>query len=462
MEERKEKRLCHQRPAREDLISKLPDSLISQILLYLPTEEAVRTSVLSNRWKSLWLSIPGLDLDSRVFPNYKVFVRIMDKFVDLSRQEKSYLHKLKLSIRKGEYDEYCVTRWIDFVATPKLWHLDFECGPVDPDCLEVMPESLYICESLLHLRLHRAFLDSFESVSLPCLKTMRLELNVYAKDTCLESLISSCPVLEDLSIVRRVDDNVKVLRVRSQTLTTLTVSFDFGDYGSELSRFDRGNSGLLFDAPRLKYLNFFDELSKSKIISNLSSLAKADFAGFFDVQYHSDGAGLSKNQLARNFFTGISRVRDMIISGDTMKFFYSYLKIEPLPQFWNLSCLEAGFCSSHVKILPTLLESCPNLKSIVLDLTHCMMLTDPLSCSSVPQCLLSSLKYAEIKSRFTGRCVEREVASYLVKNSVVLKKLVVHLSSSMQQQSLVVLRDILALPMPSSICQIVYVADADT
>ena len=41
--------------AGEDLISKLPDSLITQILLYLPIKDIVRTSSLSSRWKSLWL-----------------------------------------------------------------------------------------------------------------------------------------------------------------------------------------------------------------------------------------------------------------------------------------------------------------------------------------------------------------------------------------------------------------------
>lgn len=52
----------------EDLISKLPDALISKVLSYLSTKEAVGTSVLSSRWKSLWLFfISEIDLDTCQF-----------------------------------------------------------------------------------------------------------------------------------------------------------------------------------------------------------------------------------------------------------------------------------------------------------------------------------------------------------------------------------------------------------
>ncbi|CAL9231183.1 unnamed protein product, partial [Arabidopsis halleri] len=290
---------------------------ITQILSYLPTKKAVSTCVLSNRWKSLWLSIPGLDLDSEEFPSYNTFVSFMNRFVDFYREQNSCLHKLKLSIQKIWSDQYRITRWIDF------------------------------------------------SVSLPRLKTMHLELNVYDNDAGLKSFISSCPVLEDLSIVRSVDynDNVNVLRVHSQTLTSLSVEFDLGEWGLGLFCFGQKDLGLWIDAPRLKYLNFKHELSDSKTISNLNSLVKVNFVGSFRI---SDGVGLSKQQMARNFFTGISKVRDLNISAHILEV------LEPLPQFFNLSYLEAEFCSSDMKILETLqtlLESCPNLKSIVLVMT---------------------------------------------------------------------------------------------
>ncbi|CAL9231184.1 unnamed protein product [Arabidopsis halleri] len=463
MEARNEKRICLERPAREDLISKLPEALISQILSYFPTKDIVRTSVLSKRWKSVWLLIPGLDLDSYEFPDYNTFVSFVNKFLDFSRQQNSCLHKLKLNIQKNGNDQSCVTPWIDFVARGNLTHLDVEFGGrvLKRECWEVMPLSLYICETLLHLRLYRVLMGNFESVSLPRLKTMCLERNIYPNESSVESLISSCPVLEDLTIVR-IDDNVKVLRLHSQSLTSLSVGYNPGDLMHKYHYYSekvRENSGLVIDAPRLKYLTFVYERSKSKIVRNLSSLVKVNVLSSFDI---SSVVGCSEQQMAHNFFTGISRVRDLIISESLMKLIFFYLQGDSLPQFCNLSYLKANVCSTSVTFLDVftkLLESCPNLKSIVLGLT---CLTDytvesvEMRVWSVPKCLLSSLEFVEIKNEYTADDGVLEVARYFVENSVNLKKLVLHLASSfLEQGNPALLKDLIALPRRSSMCQIV-------
>ncbi|KAG7563769.1 FBD domain [Arabidopsis suecica] len=457
MKEKKAKGICHEGSARGDMISKLPDSLISRILLYLPTKEVVRTSVLSNKWKSVWLLVPELGLDSSEFPDYNAFVSFMDRFLDFYREEKSCLDKLELRIRKDKNDQSCVTRWIDFVATHKVKRLDVEYLYVHRKCFEVMPVSLYVCETLLYLRLNRVFVGSFESVSLPRLKTMSLEKNLYANATGLESLILSCPVLEDLSIIRRLDDNVKVLRVLSQTITTLRVGFDrSGDHG--FFYFNWETLALFIDAPRLKYMNFENERSPNQFIRNLGSLVKVNFVGDF-MLYYNDRVAISKHQMVHRFLTGISRVRDLIISETTMELINTYLKVvEPLPQFCNLSSLEAEVRLKTVEILeilPTLLESFPNLKSIVLGLTYSMVKTKQMTVSSMPQCLLSSLEFVDIKSQCQAELVAMELAKYFAENSAILKKLVLSWKGSnsiLEEDS--VLRDLLALLKQPSTCQI--------
>ena len=45
-----------------DRISLLPDDLLRHILSFLPTQDAIRTSVLSRRWQRVWIGLPTLAL----------------------------------------------------------------------------------------------------------------------------------------------------------------------------------------------------------------------------------------------------------------------------------------------------------------------------------------------------------------------------------------------------------------
>ncbi|XP_056858520.1 FBD-associated F-box protein At5g22730 [Raphanus sativus] len=447
--------------AKEDMISKLPDSLLSQILSHLPTKDTVRTSVLSHKWKSVWLLVPNLDLSSSEFPDYTAFASFIDKLLAFSREENSVLYKLNLSLQKDVNDQSCVTRWIDSVANPKLNHLDVECTLANRIFLEAIPQSLYTeCDTLVYLRLHRVSLGELNSVSLPCLKTMRLEHNVYASDASLESLISSCPVLEDLSVVRMVPDNVRVVRVRSQSLTSFHVDYLLGDGDDFVEDLEREGSGVLIDAPRLEYLKFDDDLSDSKVITNPVSLEKVNLAYVFGEHDFTDVVDLPKRNMVRSFFNSISGVKEMKLSSHTMEFLDNnreYMSYDPLPQFCNVSTLKVAFHVSNLDMMPTLLESFPNLKSLVLKLDH----YDPsreeeavdLRLSPVPQCLLSSLESVKIK-RFNRGPFNMEVAGYFLENSQVLKKLVLDFKCSAFEQGFYMLRDLLALPRRSSSCQV--------
>nr|KYP40502.1 F-box/LRR-repeat protein At4g14103 family [Cajanus cajan] len=50
-----------------DMINMLPEPLISRILSFLPTKDAVRTCVSSKKWLFRWTFITKLDLDDTVF-----------------------------------------------------------------------------------------------------------------------------------------------------------------------------------------------------------------------------------------------------------------------------------------------------------------------------------------------------------------------------------------------------------
>ncbi|CAL9238099.1 unnamed protein product, partial [Arabidopsis halleri] len=47
-----------------DLISSLPDEILQHILFFIPTKLAIRTSVLSRRWRHVWSDTPSLSFEN--------------------------------------------------------------------------------------------------------------------------------------------------------------------------------------------------------------------------------------------------------------------------------------------------------------------------------------------------------------------------------------------------------------
>ncbi|CAA7054251.1 unnamed protein product [Microthlaspi erraticum] len=275
---------------------------------------------------------------------------------------------------------------------------------------------------------------------------MRLENNLYVNDACLEKLISSCPVLEDLSFVKRYeDDNVKVIRVHSLTLTSLSIKANH--------RLDYENAGFIIDAPRLKHLNIKDATSKNKTIINLGSLTNVSFLVKMFPRYNIADYDEVDFLMFRNFFTSISGLRDMKISWDALEFID---KFTPLPQFCNLSSLEIEIFWLFPKELPRFLESCPNLRSLILDFNDSWVM-EYTKLTTVPRCLMSSLEFVAIKdeTKFVIDTVI-ELASYFAENAAILKKLVLHLGGgSTNEKHSKSLNNLMASPRRSSTCQIV-------
>jgi hypothetical protein len=50
-----------------DRFSALPDELLRRVLSFLPSRQAVQTTVLSERWIDLWRLMPAIDLNIREF-----------------------------------------------------------------------------------------------------------------------------------------------------------------------------------------------------------------------------------------------------------------------------------------------------------------------------------------------------------------------------------------------------------
>ncbi|EOA29168.1 hypothetical protein CARUB_v10025437mg [Capsella rubella] len=446
---------------KEDRISQLPDDLISQILSHLPTKDAVQTSVLSTRWTSLWLWLPRLELSSWNIPDYNAMRSSGDRFFDSNRV--TSIDVLKLSIVSGEYrnivnDVSYLTSWIAAAIKRRIQHLEVKREPYNSTYLYEIPLSLYNCDRLVSLKLERAALASAEFVSLPCLKTMHLRNNRFPNETTFEALVSCCPVLEELEIFDFFD-LLKVYRVHSQSLKR----FAFRRLRSKKFYFV---PGLVIDAPRLCGLEILDRVSNiwNIIITNsLGSIAKLHITLSFGLGVDNEESDSSWSSRIRSFLSKISRVMDMTISAETFKVIHQYSKLEPLPPFGYMTRLCLRLRTSEVKWLPTFLESCPNLKSLVLERDDSMLRgsehlpceeMNQISFASVPECLRSSLEFVVFE--FLGAVADFKLGKYFLENSAVLKKLTL-LSYSYNATKAELFKKFLRLPRRSHKCEVVTI-----
>ncbi|GAU48416.1 hypothetical protein TSUD_99310 [Trifolium subterraneum] len=85
MKKRKQSKVRFQKKE-VDLISNLPDVLLTSIISLLPRTEGVRTSILSKRWKTLWKYSSHLSFDQRQMskPSIEDYLQTSDPIMRLA------------------------------------------------------------------------------------------------------------------------------------------------------------------------------------------------------------------------------------------------------------------------------------------------------------------------------------------------------------------------------------------
>jgi len=109
-----------------DRISDMPDSILCQILSFHPTKFAATTSVLSKRWKPVWLAVPTLDFDQETFNSFESF----HEFVWLAmftRDKKNSIHSFTLKCgESARFNQRDLDKIFKFVMERGIENLNFD------------------------------------------------------------------------------------------------------------------------------------------------------------------------------------------------------------------------------------------------------------------------------------------------------------------------------------------------
>ncbi|WJX79087.1 hypothetical protein P8452_62241 [Trifolium repens] len=189
-----------------DRISDLPDPILCDILYSFPTKFAATTSVLSKRWRDLWLSVLSLDFDSRNFKTSTLFCRAIYSTMN-QRAITLPIHSFRLKNLIwycNEVDQQVFNDIVDYVVQRGIQNFDLNTRG-NYGSLIKLPVTIFSCRTLKTLKLENIKMTKISDevdLHLPSLKTLHLTKSVFNQVDHLIKLLLSCPILEDLILTR--------------------------------------------------------------------------------------------------------------------------------------------------------------------------------------------------------------------------------------------------------------------
>ncbi|CAK8577882.1 unnamed protein product [Lathyrus sativus] len=270
----------------EDRLSDLPDSVILHILSFLNTNHAIRTCLLSTRWKHLWKCIPTLILHFSRATTDEHFSVFVSKILSL-RDKSTALHALDL-YRQCDIEPQLLQKILNCVCSHNT-HLQklgiSVCGDSD-----LILSCVSSCRALTSLKLsvyprgsnNRQTLFP-NSLNLPALTSLDLANFVFCggENGCVEPFLAFTK-LNSLVIRGCKVMDAHIFTISSETLVNLTMN---------------SNSSLLakikLNTPSLCTFNYTGDMLIHKICgSGLSSIKQVNIQSRLSLALKEDALAL--------------------------------------------------------------------------------------------------------------------------------------------------------------------------
>ncbi|XP_010419040.1 PREDICTED: putative F-box protein At1g67390 [Camelina sativa] len=267
----------------EDRISELPDDVLVMILNKLVTEDVIKTSVLSKRWKNVWKKVPYLvfDLQNSIVTNMETLTdhshRVANEITKVINNHNGHLEGCTIKHEYHQCHNGVLETWIRLLTLQKrtrnLSLSNLHVHGRGYNQLYLPPKifshpylaSLSLC--LYELKTAYAF-NRCHNLLILKLEKISIEVDV------LNTIIASCPSLKVLVLHVMWDNGRACLKIRNNNLKLLHLACSNVDgievYAPLLDifsidyRFD-GICDFVINTPRILFTTKYESINKGRL-----------------------------------------------------------------------------------------------------------------------------------------------------------------------------------------------------
>ncbi|KAL8255989.1 hypothetical protein R6Q59_031056 [Mikania micrantha] len=287
----------------EDRISRLPDCLLVEILSHLPTTKcAIKTGVLSKRWKHIWTSVPNLIFSHHGDPSAD-FISFVDKILTQRGQLK--LKRLSAYSTYDDRFESQVHNWVHYALDCNVEEINMMFWHTKSPLMFPLDQCFCMNSYLTDLNLTYCQFNPDGAIRWEKLLSLRVS-NVSLDEDLMENILSGSPVLETLELNECF--GFRRLNITSKSVKKLV--FDGYIVDGDV---------IEINAPNILSLAILHHLDLLKILLiNVSSLVEADLDYALCGEYEITPKEAEEEMLKR-LIINLVHVKEVKIGGYCFK-----------------------------------------------------------------------------------------------------------------------------------------------